>query len=304
MQALILNFSQSIFPIVLVVLSGYLLRRWRPIDPKQVAHISFIIMLPAFLFREIYRSELDLDDSFKMFGLTIILLAVLMALGWILGKAIKASVSQRAAIIITIAFMNCGALGLSVNEFTFGGDALPWAGIFFITVVVLTIPVGVYFAESGRMSPTKAIRQLFKVPIIYAVFAAFLVKAIQLEIPAVLMRPIELVAAGAVPLVLVILGIQIAEAGRPKDWKLVGLTSGVRLILSPILAYGIVQLLALQTLPLKVAVLQAGMPIAVLNGIIATEYDLEPDLVASTILVSTLLSPITLSILISTLQLI
>jgi len=302
MQSLILNFTQSIFPIVLVVLTGYLLRRWRPLDPKQVGHIAFNIMLPTLIFREVYISNLKLEDSFKMFGLTIILLAVLLACGWILGTVVKASYTQRTAMTITVAFMNCGALGLSVNEFAFGSDALAWAGIFFLTVIVLMTVFGVYIAEAGRMSTTNAVKQLFKVPMIYAVGAAFLAKAIQIEIPAVLMRPINLTASGAVPIVLILLGIQIAETGIPKNWGLVGLITCASLVLSPIIAFGLAQLIGMQGLPLKVAVLQAGMPLAVLNGVIATEYDLEPELVASAILISTLLSPITLSILLSALN--
>ncbi|MCK4897305.1 MAG: hypothetical protein KAS38_00900 [Anaerolineales bacterium] len=44
------------------------------------------------------------------------------------------------------------------------------------------------------------------------------------------------------------------------------------------------------------------MPIAVLTSVVATQYDLEPEYVASAILVSTLVSPITLAIIISVLN--
>jgi predicted permease len=37
------------------------------------------------------------------------------------------------------------------------------------------------------------------------------------------------------------------------------------------------------------------MPSAVLNSILATQYDVEPDFVSSAILVTTLLSPLTLT---------
>ena len=299
MQTLFLNFANSIFPISLVVLFGYLLRRWKKIDPQQVAHIVFYIMLPALIFRDLYAFNVPLEDSFKMIGITITLIFFLLVIGWIIGRFSRVSSSERAAVILITAFMNCGALGLSVSEFGFGIEAVVWAEIFFIAAVVMLIVVGVFIGESGRLPLGKAVTQVLKAPIIYALGAALLARTIQVEIPAAIMRPIDLAASGAIPLTLVVLGIQFAESSIPKNWRLVSLPIGIRLIISPLIAFGLAHLLNLEGLPLKVAVLQAGMPIAVLIGVIATQYDLEPEFVASTILVSTLVSPITLAIILS-----
>ncbi|MCK4897304.1 MAG: hypothetical protein KAS38_00895 [Anaerolineales bacterium] len=75
-------------------------------------------------------------------------------------------------------------------------------------------------------------------------------RTIQVEIPAAIMRPIELAASGAIPLTLVVLGIQFAESGIPKNWRLVSFPVGIRLIISPLIAFGLAHLLNLEGLPL------------------------------------------------------
>jgi predicted permease len=301
MQTLIDNFANSILPVALIVLSGYVLGRIKALDPKQISHIAFYIMVPTFIFREVYRADIPVDGSLRMVGLALALMAILGILCWWLTGAMRLGFNKRAALTISIAFMNCGNLGLYVNENAFGQAALAWAGIFFVTVAVIMVVLGVYVAEIGKLSMKMALLQVIKLPLIYAIGVAIVLKALQVEVPHVIMQPIDLTASGAIPIMLILLGVQIAETGLPSEWRLVGLVSGLRLIISPLIALLLASLFNLEILPMKVAVLQAAMPVAVLNGVIATEYDLEPDLVSSTILVSTLISPITLSLVLTAL---
>jgi predicted permease len=45
----------------------------------------------------------------------------------------------------------------------------------------------------------------------------------------------------------------------------------------------------------QAVVLEAGMPVAVLTTILATEFDVEPTFVTTAVLITTLLSPLTLT---------
>ena len=73
-------------------------------------------------------------------------------------------------------------------------------------------------------------------------------------------------------------------------------------ILAPLAALGVVQLFNLGLFARQAVVLEASMPAAVVNTLIATEFDAEPQLVTSTVVLSTLISPITLSLVISLLK--
>jgi predicted permease len=196
---------------------------------------------------------------------------------------------------MSVAFMNAGNYGLSVTQFAMGDAGLAWASAFYVASSMLANAAGVYIATVGRTSPGRAALGLFRVPALYAILLALLVRGTGLTIPAFAARPIELLAATAVPLMLLLLGMQMARAGLPQSRSLVALSSGLRLLVSPALAWLLLPAFSLPLLAGKVAILEAAMPSAVLNSIIAFEFDAEPGFVAGAVLVSTLLSPLTLT---------
>jgi predicted permease len=70
------------------------------------------------------------------------------------------------------------------------------------------------------------------------------------------------------------------------------------LFLSPFLATGLALIAGLDTFAAIAFILQASMPTAVMTIVLATEFDLDQNLALNIILASTLLSPVTLSVLI------
>ena len=65
---------------------------------------------------------------------------------------------------------------------------------------------------------------------------------------------------------------------------------------------GIAHLVGLQGAALQAGVLQTSMPTAVITTILAVEFDVVPDFVTSVVFVSTLLSPLTVTLMIAYLQ--
>ncbi|MDJ0701883.1 MAG: AEC family transporter [Leptolyngbyaceae cyanobacterium MO_188.B28] len=92
---------------------------------------------------------------------------------------------------------------------------------------------------------------------------------------------------------LLTLGVQLSRTqfvfGR---YELFG--AGIRLLVSPLLAYGTGRLLGLEGLDLQVAMVQSAMPVAVNSLIWVTELGGDAVRVARTIVLSTLLSFFTL----------
>jgi len=64
----------------------------------------------------------------------------------------------------------------------------------------------------------------------------------------------------------------------------------------------VAQALGLTGPALQASLVQASMPAAVVTTVIALEYDLEPSFVTSVVIVTTALSPFTLTLLIAWLQ--
>jgi predicted permease len=107
---------------------------------------------------------------------------------------------------------------------------------------------------------------------------------------------------------LVLLGLQLsavrfhADAWPPGRLAVVGLAAALQLVVAPLTALTLAWALGLSGLTWQSAVLEASMPAAVVTTVLATQYDLDVELMTGAVVVSTLLSPLTLTPLIVFLQ--
>ncbi|MBE9138717.1 AEC family transporter, partial [Nodosilinea sp. LEGE 07088] len=134
-----------------------------------------------------------------------------------------------------------------------------------------------------------------RLPVFWAAMVGIGLQAASGGFPVPIERGITILGQGAIPLALLTLGIQLARTplvfGRH---ELLG--AGLRLVVSPLLAYGLASGLGLQGLDRQVVVLQAAMPVAVNSLIWVTELGGDRTRVARTIVLSTFLSLFTLPV--------
>jgi len=100
----------------------------------------------------------------------------------------------------------------------------------------------------------------------------------------------------AIPVALITLGMQLAQNRLVLGWYEL-MAAGLRLLVAPLIAFGIGSSLQLTGLDLQVLVMQSAMPTAINTLIWVNEFGGEPPRVARTIIASTLLSLGTLPIL-------
>ena len=137
------------------------------------------------------------------------------------------------------------------------------------------------------------------VPALYAVLAAIAVYAFQLTVPAPLYSAIEVAADGAIPAMLVVLGMNMARLQGKGDLRLAIPAVSLRLLVAPLVALLVAGQLGLQGLSRSTAIIEASMPAAVIITVIATEFDVKPLAVTGIVVLSTLFSPLTLALFIN-----
>ncbi len=288
-------FAENLLPVLIVAGVGYTLQRILHLDPTPLSRVAFYAALPALLFSLLVSAEIQAAEIVRMMLLATAIIVTVGLLSLLVSRALRLPARLAAAFILSATFMNAGNYGLSANNLAFGQPGLAWASIFFVTSSMLTNAAGVYIATVGRTSPFKALLGLFKVPAVYSIPLALVVRSSRAGLPPFVAKPIDLLAAAAVPIMLLLLGMQMARAGLPKQRRLIAVSAGIRLLVSPAIAWILAPGFSLPLLANQVAVLEAAMPTAVLNTIIATEFDSEPGFVAGAVLASTLISPLTLT---------
>jgi predicted permease len=299
LNSIIQLFAENLLPILIVAGIGFSLQRIFSINPRPVSQIIFNAFTPSLIFTLLVNSDIQASNMGRMVLLSVLVAFFIGIIAWLLGRFLRLPITTNSAFILTAIGMNAGNFGLSLNYFAFGEEALTWASIFFVTNSLLINSAGVYIATVGKMKPVQALKGLLKVPAIYSIPLAFLVRGFELDIPLALWRPIELMSSASIPCMLIILGMQISNNGFPKRLGLLSLTSALRLLISPAIAYLFANLLGFTGAAFQAGVTEAAVPTAVITSIIALEFDVDPSYVTGAILVTTLLSPISITPLLS-----
>jgi predicted permease len=294
-------FVDNLLPILLAAGAGFALGRTMQPDVKTASRLTFYIFSPCLVFTSLAHVEIAAGEFGKLALLMLSVSAIMAALSFLCGRMLGVGRQLLASLIVASVFVNSGNYGLAANKFAFGERGLARAMVCFVFSTVILYTVGVLVASMGKLSIQQALRKLLTVPAVYGLIAAAIVRWADLRVPLFVDRSVTLLSDAAIPLMLVILGLQIAQA---RTWPsnrvtLIGAAAFLQLIASPLIALILARLLGLSGVTRQAAVLQCAMPAAVVATILAVEYDLDTPLVTGTVVVTTLLSPLTLTPLIA-----
>ncbi|MCK5314659.1 MAG: AEC family transporter [Anaerolineales bacterium] len=295
MNSLLILFANNILPIFLAAGAGYLVAKYLGVKPHSISRIAFYIFSPSLIFRLLTTSQLNNNDIYHMVGFAAASMLVVGFITWVIGRILRIQRRLLVAVVLTAMFGNSGNYGLSLNLFAFGEDALAYASLFFVTAAILTYTLGVFIASLGSSSVKKSLQGLLKVPVIYAVGLAFLFNAMNWTLPLAMDRTVNLLADAAIPVLIVLMGIQLRHTRWNGQAKALGLSNSMRLIGGPILALGLSVVFGLTGAARQAGVTEAAVPTAIMMTVLATEYNIKPSFVTTAVFTSTLLSPLTMT---------
>jgi len=294
-SVLVSTFANNILPIVLLGGAGFALGKLLHIDPRSLGRVVFYIFGPILIFDLMVKNRLALSEAAVVIGFTVTIILTLGLLAYFLGSLLKIERPALISIVITTMFANTGNYGLPLVSFAFGEDALPYAGIYFVTTTFLFYTLGVLLASLGHMNLKDAALGLFKVPTMYAVILAALINTWNIVIPTPIERAVQLASDGTIPLMLILLGVQMTHVEFSNNLRALQLSVSLRLLVAPLIALLLTALFGIEGFARQGAMTQASMPSMVSTTVLATEYQLDAKLVTAVVFVSTLLSPLTLT---------
>lgn len=295
-------FIHIILPVFLIILSGFVLEKLGRLDFRTLTCCSLYLFSPCLVFATLMKRPVHFALAGDLFLFMVLYTAVLLAVAVAVGRLLKMEKDAQGALSLTTVMMNVGNFGLPLAFFAFGQEGLD---VSVLTFVIFNIPLGtlaIVIAQGSRVPLRQALANACKIPIFHAVILAFLFKGAGIVVPAFLLGPIDLLGQAAVPLMLVLLGMQLARTRLLVQPGFLSLVACIRLLLAPLVAWGLSGLLDLQGLTRSVVVLQTSTPAAVLPLLYSLRFGTRPDLVAGAIFVTTLLSAVSLTIILYLLQ--
>jgi hypothetical protein len=287
----ILELLSVVAPVFIVALVGLAwARSGAHFDEVSISRLVLNVGIPCLVFRSLTSLDVPPAELARMAGLA----AAVMSMFAIGGFAVLKAMNLPAHTYLgPLVFANSGNIGLPICLFAFGDAGLALGMAYFaVSSTCHVVLGGPLFAGSFSLRP------FFRSPLTWAVIITVGVVASGVTVPTWIARTTTLLGDIAIPLMLLTLGVSLSKM-HPESLGRSIILSLVRLGLGVSAGLLLTTLLGVDGLTRKVLVLQASMPVGVLNYLFAQRYARSPEQVASLVLVSTLISIVSIPVLLA-----
>ena len=293
-----MNFAQLLFPDFSLILIGYLICRFTPLNRPvwtQVEQLVYFLFFPVLLFYAIIKSPLDISAASHLVGA-----------GWALGLggiALAYSVPywpglrghfapRQHAGSAQVAFRFNSFIGLAVADKLAGPQG--------VAVLALLIGVSVPLMNIGAVWPMARhgqkgfARELVRNPLIIGTAAGLVANLAGLRIPGWLEPSVSRIGGASLTLGLMAAGAGL-QLGALNHAKLLGVALlAVKHLLMPLLALALTQAFGLSPVQTTILIMFAALPTASSCYVLAARMGYDGPYVAALVTVSTLLGMLSL----------
>jgi len=289
-----------LLPMAAIIGLGFGLQKALSLDLRTLTRFSMYALIPSLVFVRVYEAEFEWTGLFRVFLYALSVMALLYALGLGASLLLKLSRPRRFAFCNSLMFFNSGNYGLPLIDLAFRGDPVAVTGQLMIVLLqnIVGNSLGVFQAGRGGAGARQALKRTLTLPTLWVMGLVFGVKAFRLVLPDQVLLPLRYLADGFVGFALFTLGASLAGIGSKFGLRDALASSVLKLVVAPLLGLFFVTVFGFQGVLAQSLVLGVATPAAVNTAIIAREMNTAPDYAAHIVLVSTALSPLTISALI------
>jgi predicted permease len=283
-------------PIIALAALGFACQPWLKLDIGTLTRLQVNIVMPAFLVHYLSSGKQPLDVVVQIATLSVVQFVILIPLGWLLVLLLCQRASLGPIMGLGTAYANVGFFGMPVTQLAFGSEYLLHQSVLTAMMTILVCTIGVWLLSPEVGGFTRKLRAAFETPLIPSVALGLTLRWLEVDLPPLASEPLQLLAAIFTPLALYTLGAQIAAA---KSLRLEVLPQclilALKLLIAPLLTMYLCHVLGVQLDVTAVMVVAAATPVGVLVTLFAAELKAEPEFIATATVITTALSPITVT---------
>jgi malate permease and related proteins len=275
-----------IAPVFLCAVVGFLwAKRGERFEVAFVTRLVTFVGFPCLVFTTLVKAEIT-AQAMGVMGFAS--LATLAAFAAVAVPVLKLANLDRRAFLPAMIFANTGNMGLPLCLLAFGEEGLAFGISYFTVNSIILFILGPAIA-TGDASPARVLRE----PLVWSVALALVVKLADIPVPEWLFRSLDLIGGFAIPLMLIALGVSLADLKIASLGRSVSL-SVFRLAMGFLVGWGAAALLGYEGAARGVLIIECAMPAAVFSYVYAQLHNTQPQEIAGVVLISTLLSFATL----------
>lgn len=288
---------EVILPIFIIVVIGYVIQLKYELNLGTLSRLTIFYVLPGFIFMTLYSTEIDMMLFLYIFGILIIYAVLTFIITEIIGRILGLNRDRQILFTNANLFYNAGNYGVPVNDLVFRSD--PFAMTIQVMIIIFqnifVFTYGIFSLSAKDSGKFKAMLAYFRMPLFYAVLLGLLANIFDIRLPVPVESSLEYIRASMVAIVLFILGAQIAQIKFTRLTRSAFIATLIRLIFGPVLMFPIILIFGIEGTVATVLLIAAALPSAVNSIIIAEQYTDDASYATEIVMMTTILSPITVS---------
>lgn len=281
----------SILSIYIFILLGYVTKMFFTdrIDDTTVTLLNVYILQVFLTFWGLLIRPIDLTLFFApsiylLIVLTVVILSALFA-KFLFEDKKEYSIATVAAII-----GNTGNLGIPINIAIFGEESIPYTTIINLMNIFVVYTLGVFYYSRGSFDTKTSLKNILKLPILWAAIIALLLGFYKVPIHDSIMNILMMGAYASMSMQLILFGIYLYGTKiSAVSKKLIAWTLSIKFLLLPIVSFFILASIEMDSMIKGVLFVELLMPLAIANVNLASLYDCKPKLVTALVFISSTL---------------
>jgi predicted permease len=289
--------SRITLPLVLLMGLGYVLERKLKLDVATLSKLLVYAVLPCALIHFLTSAALPLSAVGVSAWFAAAQFFALLGLGWLVARLMRLAPAARGVFALAVAFPNSGNYGLPLVELAYGGDYIMHQSVITSIHSILIVTVGVLMLSAERHDLRSGLRAMLATPLIPSVVLGLAIKGLGITLPDVIALPLKVTGTALTPIALFTLGAQIASATNwSASLRPVAVSLVLRMAVAPALTWAAAVALAFPPDLTSLYVVGAATPVGVLLVVFAAQYESDANLATAMAVISTILSPIVVTV--------
>ncbi len=277
-------------PITIITMIGFAMGKSSVgLHARTLSNLVLMVATPSLVFHTLVSMHIGFATMGQMALAAMLVITLAGALGlvglWAVGQPIR-------SFLPSLMMPNSGNMGLPLAALAFGEEGMRLGVSYFFIVALIQYSVGFSIA-SGSLHLSRLLRQ----PLIYAVGLVLIVTALDVPVPAMILKTTEMLGGMMIPSMLILLGSSLATLGVSELRSAFAVAFG-RLGLGVVSGLAIIWALGLDGIAAGVVFILATMPSAIVTFVFAERFSPDAGRVAGGVVVSTVMTFLCLPLLI------
>jgi len=281
----------SILSIYVFIVMGYLAKRSfkDQIDDKTITLINVYFLQVFLTFWGLLIRPIDISLLYAP-SIYFVIVLIIVIISAFTAKLLFENKKEYSIATVAAVIGNTGNLGIPINIAIFGEESIPYTTVVNLVNVFVVYTIGVYYYSRGTYDVKTSLKNIIKLPILWAAIVAILLSAYQVQIHSSIMNMLMMGAYASMTMQLFLFGIylygtKIKEISK----RLLLWVMTLKFIVLPLTAFSVLVFVDLEPMLKGIVFIELMMPLAVANVNIASLYDCKPRLVTALVFVSSFL---------------